>query len=62
MNTQWELALLQLRIWIAELRSAPARGGMSDEISYTAVAVGGAIAVGAIIVAALVAKAEGISF
>lgn len=62
MNTQWTLALLQVRIWIAELRSAPARGGMPDETGYTAAMVVGALVVAGIIVAAAVAAAEGISF
>jgi hypothetical protein len=62
MNTQWTLALLQVRIWIDELRSEPARGGMPDEVGYTAAMVVGAIAVAGVIIAAALAAAGAISF
>ncbi|MCC3762624.1 hypothetical protein K3N28_06010 [Glycomyces sp. TRM65418] len=62
MSTHWTLALLQVRIWIAELRSAPARGGMPDEVGYTAAMVVGALAAAAIITGAVLAAAGAISF
>ncbi|MEU5874736.1 DUF87 domain-containing protein [Glycomyces sp. NPDC047369] len=57
MNTQWTLALLQVRNWIDEVRSAPARGGMPDEVGYTAAMVvcslgAAAIIAGVVLVAA----------
>jgi len=62
MNTHWTLALLQLQIWLMELRSAPARGGMPDEVGYTGAMVVCSLAAGAIITAAVLAAAGVISF
>ncbi|MCD0444254.1 hypothetical protein LO763_11540 [Glycomyces sp. A-F 0318] len=62
MNTQWTIARLQVRIWIDEIRSTPARGGMPDEVGYTAAMVVGALAAAAIITGAVLTAAGAISF
>lgn len=59
---QWELAFAQARSWRDRLRADRGRGGMSDEVSWTAIIVGAAIAAATVVGAAVLAKAEGITF
>jgi hypothetical protein len=48
--------------WWKAVREDGGRGGMSDEVSWMAIIVGAAIVAAGAIAAAVVAKAEGISF
>lgn len=55
-------ALIIGRVWVDRLRADGGRGGMSDEVSYTALLVAAAVAAGTFIAAGVLAKVFDIEF